>query len=85
MSKLPWFLTAMLSIIAAFGWKKALAKDAKEQLQIETRKEIVREIISKQDLEFPTQSKDEELVSSFAQDCLDNPDVQSKIDRKAKR
>ena len=83
MTKLPWILTIVFAITTVVGWKKALAKDAKQQIQIETRKEIVKEIISQQDFESHTLSYDES-VSSFAQDCLENPDVQSKIDKKAK-
>ena len=64
--------------------KKALTKEEEQRVRIETRKEIVREIISQQDLILDTLPNENESISSATKDCLDNPDVQSKIDSKAK-
>jgi hypothetical protein len=86
MTKLPWLLTFILALLAIVGWMKALGQEKKKQIKIETRKEIIREIISQQHLTMDTLPDEEgdAVASTDVQDCLDNPKVQQKIDRKAK-
>ena len=56
-SKIPWILCAFFAVLSIVGWSKVFDIERRKEINTETRKEIIREIISKNSM--TTSQKDE--------------------------
>jgi hypothetical protein len=85
-SKIPWFLTCVFALLSVVGWWKALQSIEKKGIDEVERKEIIREIISKQP-KFSAPNKEDisqVLDKDTLQVCLENAQVRQRIDDQAK-
>ncbi len=83
-SKIPWFLCTFFAVLSMIGWSKVFDIEKRKQINTETRKEIIREIISKKStLTISQKDEVEVLDKETLQTCMENTQIQQEIKEKA--